>query len=323
MSFHPLNVTTLASTPASSQVQPPFGRSQTLPPNHPHARKHSVLDGQILSDQQQSPVTSSASNSTFSLSLDPISESMPSPFPPSVPATPITDPYLSGQQHRPSQLGLGHPGGLSHFPPRTAFSSAFPQSNTELILYAYAQLTGSLSVTPVPNIIITPEQVNTLNSLRSSLLKRSVIGGGSMDITSSLHSNHQRIHLGSRRPHRRSSSFSSGLLSFISAPSPPPSAPNLTSLSTPALLPPSQTWSPSHHPRTQAQSVSPRIPSPSSSSTLGLQNGNAVGEEMDPDTPLPTFEVPQVMLAVDLSLGPGESRTCTYPFQLLNPRIFL
>jgi hypothetical protein len=42
-------------------------------------------------------------------------------------------------------------------------------------------------------------------------------------------------------------------------------------------------------------------------------NGSAVDEEVDPEMPLPTFEVPQVMLAVDLCLGPGESRTCKYP----------
>ena len=35
-------------------------------------------------------------------------------------------------------------------------------------------------------------------------------------------------------------------------------------------------------------------------------------EEIDPEAPLPTFEVPQVMLAVDLCLQPGESRSCQY-----------
>ena len=33
-------------------------------------------------------------------------------------------------------------------------------------------------------------------------------------------------------------------------------------------------------------------------------------EEVDPELPLPTLEVQPSMLAVDLSLGPGESRTC-------------
>lgn len=218
--------------------------------------------------------------------------------------------------HRPSHIGLGHgppPSSLSNSHPRTAFTSGFPQPNTELILYSYAQLTGTLSVTPIPGAVTTQEQINTLNSLRSNLLKRSVVGGGSMDITSSLHSGNSRSSLpSSRRPHKRSSSFSAGLLSFISTPSPPVSAPNLTSTSTPSLLPPSQSWSPSHRPRTYSQSMLSGIMSPSLSAP-GLANtsGATVVDEFDPETLLPTFEVPQVMLAVDLSLGPGESRTCT------------
>lgn len=288
-------------------MQSPFGRSPTLPPNHPHARKQSVFDGQISLTDLQSPVTSSASNSTFSLSLDPIAESMPSPFPVSVPPTPTTGPYLNDQPRRPSQIGIGHPGG-HHAPPRTAFASTFPQSNSELILYSYAQLTGTLSVTPMPGAATTSEQANNLNSLRAKLLKRSVVGGGSMDITSSLHSS-QRIQL-ARRSHKRSSSFSSGLFSFISAQSPSPSVPNLTSSSTPSLLPPSQSWSPSHRPRTHSQSSLSGLSSPSPSSPSGFLNGSAMDEEVDPETPLPTFEVPQVMLAVDLCLGPGESRSC-------------
>jgi RAB6A-GEF complex partner protein 2 len=38
--------------------------------------------------------------------------------------------------------------------------------------------------------------------------------------------------------------------------------------------------------------------------------GGIVDEEIDPDEPLPTFEVQPAMLAVDLSLMPGESRSC-------------
>jgi hypothetical protein len=265
-----------------------------------------VFDGQIQLTEiqgQQSPITPSASTSTFSLSLDPIAESIPAPFRPSIPATPSTVPYLNGQQRQPSKLGLGHP--------RTKFSSNFPQPNTELILYSYAQLTGSLSITPIPGITPSSEHANILNSLRSNLLKQSVIGGGSMDITSSLHSNHQRIHITPRRSHKRSTSFSSGLLSFITIPS-LPSAPNLASASTPSLLSPSQSWSPSHRSRSMSQSVPPSPSSPS-----GFTLGSSVEEEIDPETPLPTFEVPQVMLAVDLSLGPGESRTCAWFIRLL------
>jgi hypothetical protein len=34
------------------------------------------------------------------------------------------------------------------------------------------------------------------------------------------------------------------------------------------------------------------------------------GDEWDPDQPMSVFEVPPTMLAVDLSLGPGEQRSC-------------
>lgn len=144
-----------------------------------------------------------------------------------------------------------------------------------------------------------------------------------MDITSSLHSNHQRLQPPPiRRPHKRSSSFSAGLLSFISTPSPPPSSSTLTSSSTPSLLlPPSQPWSPTHRPRTHSQFgfVSP------SPYTSAFSNGlGGMGDEdIDPEMPLPTFEVPQVMLAVDLSLGPGESRSCACFNELNRNRLIM
>ena len=33
-------------------------------------------------------------------------------------------------------------------------------------------------------------------------------------------------------------------------------------------------------------------------------------EVYDPEVPLPTYEVQPTLLAVDVSLGPGESRSC-------------
>lgn len=35
-------------------------------------------------------------------------------------------------------------------------------------------------------------------------------------------------------------------------------------------------------------------------------------DDVDAEAPLPTFEVQPAMLAVDMSLLPGESRTCEY-----------
>lgn len=42
---------------------------------------------------------------------------------------------------------------------------------------------------------------------------------------------------------------------------------------------------------------------------LGLHKSTS-GEFYDPEVPLPTFEVQPTLLAVDVSLGPGESRSC-------------
>ena len=184
-----------ASTPPPPPQAHVFERSSSLPPNHPHARKQSVtLDGQLL---EQSPLTlpypSSASNSAFSLSLDPIAESTSSPFSAaasssSIPVTPSTAGYLNGhsqQPRRPSQLGHGppppYPGNESSSRPASASLPLHSNSknNTELILYSYAQLIGTLSITPIPGAAPpTLQQAHTLNALRSNLLKRSVVGGG-------------------------------------------------------------------------------------------------------------------------------------------------
>ena len=55
--------------------------------------------------------------------------------------------------------------------------------------------------------------------------------------------------------------------------------------------------------------ASPHVPS-ARAGTVGTSGD--VEEEIDPDAPLPTFEVQPAMLAVDLSLMPGESRSCGF-----------
>lgn len=282
------------------------------------------------------PYSPNSSTSTFSLALDPIAESSISPYPstPSIASPSIETPSaqtfgaLDGpppnsvyayppprHARRQSQIGLGQPPNSARpaqlGPPRTAFSTTFPQSNTELILYSYAQLKGTLSITPVQGVYATPEQHQKLNSVRAALLKRSVIGGGSMDITSSLNQppgSHRR-----RPTHGRSSSFSTGLLSLLSP----------TSLVASASTPPATSgqWAPPTPKR--APSGFPPSPSPVNSRFpntggvglgLGLPSGSgnvSPDEDIDPEAPLPTFEVQPAMLAVDLSLLPGESRTCT------------
>ncbi|EMD41460.1 hypothetical protein CERSUDRAFT_110035 [Gelatoporia subvermispora B] len=333
------------TSPTSPRVPSPLARSATLPiaPTHPHARKQSVLDGQLQLQDLKPPVslspfspTPNASTSSFSISLDPIAEGANSPIP-STPAIPSPRPDTSAATIRtqiptvngtsnpsgpvktahshayppaPSraigrgaaQLGHGRPpSSTSHGqPPRTAFSSSFPIPNTELILYSYAQLLGTVSVVPLPGMTTTPEQARTLHHLRASLLKRQVVGGGSMNITSSLSS--QSVGSSAVAPpgpsrrasHTRSASLSSGFLSLLS-PAPAP-----------------QPWTPGHRARTSSV-FSLFSTSSSASSGVGLGLGMGVAEEeIDPETPLPTFEIQPAMLAVDLSLGPGESRSYTY-----------
>ncbi|GLB36773.1 putative rgp1-domain-containing protein [Lyophyllum shimeji] len=336
-------------SPSSPRVSSPLARSDTLPLglNHPHARKQSVVDGQLpvelISTPPALPYSPNSSTSTFSLALDPISEGVLSPYP-STPS--IASPTIEAPSHptfsslenentnsvyaypppqpgrRQSHLGLGQPPSSlklnSHHPPRSAFSSTFPQSNTELILYSYAQLKGTLSITPVSGVLTTPEQRQTLNATRAALLKRSVVGGGRMDISSSLQQPPSATQHRRRPTHSRSSSFSSGLLSLLSP----------TSLVASTSAPPGSpgSFTPSHRSRPSASGFSP-TPSPVSSrfpnsGGVGLGLGipgagtTVVDEEIDPDAPLPTFEVQPTMLAVDLSLLPGESRSYTYSIVL-------
>ncbi|KAI0078498.1 Rgp1-domain-containing protein [Panus rudis PR-1116 ss-1] len=336
-------------SPTSPRISSPLTRSASVPINHPHARKQSVLDGQLqLHDLRPPPTlspfspTPNASMSAFSLSLDPIAESAASPQLPATPAVPSpipeTDPKdfrsqipsvptpsshtrpagpysyppraTNNAPRRPTHLGLGHgPPPSSAAPSRTAFSSTFRAPNTELILYSYAQLAGTMSITPLPGSMPSPDHMRTLQTVRNSLLKRQAIGGGSMDISLGLQSpSSNPLSPGLRRKvsHGRSSSLSAGIMSLLS---PSASAPS-TSVS----------WTPSHRARTPSMfsglfsSASSHAPA-SGESGLGL--GLSVEEDaVDPEAPMPTFEVQPAMLAVDLPLAPGESRSYTYAITL-------
>ncbi|KAL0945622.1 hypothetical protein HGRIS_014776 [Hohenbuehelia grisea] len=338
-------------------TSPAHARSPILPlrPNHPHARKQSVLDGQnqIQIDNmpykpplpQQVPLSASAATSTFSLALDPISESaisspmmpsssMPSPGIDSPVASPFAFPPQAGlpnadgpsnahsyppqrERHHP-HLGLGRPpvGPIPGIvPPRTAFSSTFPQANTELVLYAYAQLSGTLYLTPLPGTQATPDQAYALRYARSALTRGAVVGGGSMDITSSLRHPQSATSAGLGRPsprrtHSRSSSISAGLLSLLSP----------SMLTSSASAPNRASMAVGHRSRTLSQSgVQPPGSAPpaiSMFSGTGLGLGSGAEEDIDPEAPLPTLEVQPSMLAVDLALLPGESRSYTYTVKL-------
>ncbi|KAH0838701.1 Rgp1-domain-containing protein [Lanmaoa asiatica] len=266
----------------------------------------------------------SSSASTFSLALDPIAETPTTPYP----GTPLTrspsltesldqrslktaahvyPPRPSQPRRPPPQLALGHGPPPAGPQPKSAVSlrnGTLVSSNSELILYSYAQLMGTFSIAPLPGVVMTPDQAQTLSALRLKLSKRTVVGGGSMDITS-----HQRIQE-RRRSHSRSSSLTSSFLSLLS-----PAA--YSAPSTP--LPSSQSWAPGRSRTPSVSSMSSGMPANGQQNGvgLGLINGGTE-EDIDPDTPLPTFDVQPAMLAVDLMLGPGASRTYTYTVSLPN-----
>src|SRR5271155_427832 len=218
------------SAPTSPLVPSPLARTDSLPlaSTHPHARKPSVLDGQFSLDMLCSttsvpptPYSPNSSTSSFSLALDPIAETVISPhsstpaigsptienlsFPPHTPTFNMISPATNNSvytyppprnpNHRPTHLGLGQP----------------PSSPG-----GYAHHTGTVTITPVSGASPTREQMYTLNTVRSALLKCSVRGGGSMDITSTMHSPSSPMP-SKHRTHSKASSFSpAGFLSILS-----------------------------------------------------------------------------------------------------------
>ncbi|KAJ3893392.1 Rgp1-domain-containing protein [Lentinula edodes] len=341
---------------SSPKIPSPLARSETLPlsSKHPHARKQSLMDGTqlpyspptantlISAPASTDPSTPSASTSSFSLALDPISETSPvHPYlSPSVPATAsasglgpaLSSPSISveapsppsasirqhsyppfssskptstRQLHRPPNLGIGKPSSRMFL--------NLSETKAELILYSYAQLKGTVTLTPIPSNTV-PAQ--TLAALRQVLLKGSAtaVGGGSMDITSRTHKGPSSPTSASvRRSHSRASSFSSGLLSIFGSPfvaSPAnQQAPVSAGLDQPASF-------------TSFSALSSPALGPESGSRLGLGLGWSLGlgqstEEVDPELPLPTFEAQSTMLAVDMCLEPGESKS--YQYSILLP----
>ncbi|KAJ6495574.1 Rgp1-domain-containing protein [Mycena vitilis] len=314
----PRSASFLPESPVSAQLPTSVSRrSDTLPLSaaHPHARKQSILDGSTTNEIITSPLspsptsalphTPSASSSTFSLALDPISEAAAAVFPypptPALPASPavphppisVSAPAagpaypprrLNAQAHAHAQLGLGQPP-LSSVPlpppPRTAHSAAFAAPHTELLLYTYAALVGRAVLSPLAGAG-TP----ALGALRSALL-RPARGGGSLSLQAA--GVGPGLGLGLGLPsgvggdgprHRRASSFSTGLR---------------------ALGAGIGIW---------GRSDSGAAGGPSSA---GVPSAAAAE---DPEAPVPTLEVPPEMLAVDLALAPGESRSYTYTLLL-------
>lgn len=288
--------------PSSSATSP--RRDSTVPSNHPHARKQSY-DNHMQAELQLKELSSSpplgatdsasASTSTFSLSLDTINEDTHS-YPPK-----------KGAAHL--GLGLGPPPASpdAHAPPRTALASTFAQPGTELVLYAYAQLGGALTLGAHMEDTSgrIGAQAQALAAVRSLLHRKQAVGGGRMDISSSLDSPAPPTPM-SRNPsrHSRATSLSSSIMSLLTPPPPTP-----TPMSTQFQLQPPPRR-PTHKARTPSLFGSLLSTSVSSPPAIGLGHSLPPPEDIPPDTPLPTFDVQPAMLAVDLVLAPGESRSC-------------
>ncbi|KAJ7154813.1 Rgp1-domain-containing protein [Mycena filopes] len=335
------------STTLPSSISRLRDRSDTLPlaTSHPHARKQSVLDGHSIPLQEiiTSPIspstsgtsgayTPSASSSTFSLALDPIAEAAASAYPypptPAMPNSPAVRPTITVGHPQPQPLpmsgasvsapvggaypprrnapgiGMGHPSSASSPISPTATAKSFlrhnldPNSNTtyppntELLLYAYAALSGRAVLAPLANAALP-----ALSTLKDGL-RRSATGargGGSISLLVGAASPVGSVGglglggtSGQGRPpqHRRSSSFSAGLRAISAG-----------------------IWGRSSADPTSTNGIT------GAGGDVGVASvaGNITSTDADPEAPVPTLEVPPEMLAVDLALGPGESRSCEFP----------
>ncbi|KAG8951556.1 hypothetical protein FRC04_005842 [Tulasnella sp. 424] len=189
-------------------------------------------------------------------------------------------------------------------PPRAAFSSSFAPPNTEVLLWSYAQLVGTVELDE-SNGMVSPDGMAGLRSQLNALRSDRVIGGGRMDIGAPV--TPSPLTGGGSRTRRGliSSFLSVGMGGGSTGPSPvsPGGALGfgLTAISsfwsTPAPSPIASGFG--------ARSASAAVASPMAGVSGGL-----------PETALPTFETQPSMLAIDLNLGPGESRTYTYSLPL-------
>ncbi|KAG9006674.1 hypothetical protein FRB94_000509 [Tulasnella sp. JGI-2019a] len=388
----PRGLSGLSNSSASPTVSSPLARSPSmpLPKSHPHARKHSVMDGHAsdhnaLSDFPSayslpsnlsayalssssvppSPSTSVSASSIYSSSLDPINEApsaspeppatekppsanrvqaaaftpissagarlySPKPVKASEPPTHLADGVgyhsrRSSISHLTAAIGLGQPPAppssrsarsqTTHVnpPPKTqpttrgTFSSSFAPPNTEVLLWSYAQLIGTVELDDSSGLIAT-EALGHLRGKLNSLRTDGVFGGGRMDIGAPLNSSSTTTGVTGSKNRR---SFISSLWGGGgSAPATPPSSPitsggafgfgvnALSSLwATPAAS--------SNVTGFTNGSTTPNFASPMAGLSGGL-----------PASALPTFETQPSLLAVDLNLAPGESRSYTYSVPL-------
>lgn len=189
-----------------------------------------------------------------------------------IPHSPPGQPY-SHSAHNQSTQGLGIAFGspasrqMATPKPRSASSAAFAAQGAETLLWAYAQLSGTVEIDP------GAVKEGSIGTLRLRLAQSTPVGGGRMDLYD-----------------QTRGKSDAGWSSWFSVPS-------LTSI----------------------RQASP-APTSFLSSLLSVRpNPTRTPDQASPDSPanvLSTFNPPQSMLAVDLNLLPGESKTCKTLFHL-------
>lgn len=316
----------------ASPLTPNRSSGKEIPRSHPHARKQSVFEGQSL--VQEVPATPGGPPHTggtpYTVTLDPINESAtpiayaspvgpPTPEPPrtisrggvpvfredifSAPA-PQANGYRGAHARRRSSLGPSLSTNtplrsLSMSPtsmmPRSTLAHTFAPPGTEVLLWAYARLVGTLEVS---ESIVPPVEID---SLRAKLQAGGLVGGGRMDIT-------ERAPAASGSSGGLASSlFSSffGNNSQTTLPQQPPDYLSSFFRGASALN------------RSRSLNISGRGSGAGISSSL-FGGAMSVAENT---MSLPTLEIQPSMLAVDLSLAPGETRSCRYFIRRIDPAV--
>ena len=269
-------------TPARQRV---ISSEMALPVGHPHARKQS-----LQFNVSQTPLATSES-----LSLAPVTaiQSSPVPLTPLAPSplsqsmvygrststSPPASPFLtSGQQSQspsvpPPKLGLGIE--LSP-PPRFSISrkpSGEPRTPSKFNPPGYETLLWAyVQLSGTVELDPAFSRPEAVRQLAAKLAKRPV-GGGSLDLKE-------------MSPHPTSSSPLSGLGALLGLSSPSIGSPGRGTPSRSGFL---------------STMFSPR-PAPVRS--------DGASSSAAPSGSLTTFEPPQSLLAVDLALAPGESKSC-------------
>ncbi|GJJ07832.1 hypothetical protein Clacol_002037 [Clathrus columnatus] len=226
-------------------------RETTLPASHPHARKQSLVGTGGLSPD--------AISNNYPSTLSTIHELTGSPtynHPYSAPSTPSGTRFTKTASLAPQHPPSSHNAAQS----QSAYATMFSPLSTELLLYAYAQFSGTFSIDSVA-VHNAPE----LYALRDKL-RKGRIGGGSLDLV--LGPGAGATGIGTRGHKRGSSWFGFGLFAGGGG---------------------------------------------------GADSGGSginTGFSRAADEELPTFETQPSLLAIDLRLAPGESKSYTYTIDL-------